>query len=309
MKSFFLIFNAFIFMSCSSGEKKKVEFIGKEPSSIEVYSEKKLDQLSESDFSVDPRYKYQNEKFSKKGMSFIQSESMLRLDYEDFKQISSISGPLTKSLRECVSGNKLKAYKYFDYLYKYYAQKSNYWVYRGNCSFHLGELERSVRFYLKAKELGAPESLVSNNLAVVYLKKGNVLKAKKILFSKGASSTRSNSILFNRALILSSFGLYEKSQKILSKILEKNFSDNDVLFLAGKNYLNLGDPNSALSYLERIDKNLFSKFDFGFLMARAFFESHQHSKAEVILGRVVAKSKEDKHSIMLLRNKYIKGSK
>ena len=309
MRSFSVIFCFLSLVGCASKKEPSIEFKGKEPSSIEVYSEKKLDELSESDFSIDPRYKYKNEAFSKKGMSFIQSESMLRLDYDDFKQISSISGPLTKSLRECVAGNKLKAYKYFDYLFKYYSQKSSYWIYRGNCSFHLGELERSVRFYLKAKDLGASKPLVDNNLAVVYLKKGNVLKAKKLLFGKGKGSTKSSSILFNRALILSSFGFFERSQKVLSKIIEKNYSDNDVLFLAGKNYLNMGDSASAISFLERIDQSKLSRFDYGFLMARALFEGHQHSKARVILSRVRADGEEQKRSLQQLKNKYLGGVK
>lgn len=293
--------------SCSTSEEKKIEFSGKGPSSIDLYSEKKLDELSESDFSLDPRYKYQNENFSKKGMSFIQSESMLRLDYEDFKQVSSVSGPLTKSLRECVAGNKVKAYKYFDYLYKYYAKKSSYWIYRGNCSFFQGEFERSIRFYLKAKELGASSSLINNNLAVVYLKRGSILKAKKLLFGQRDNSTKSNSILFNKALILSSFGFFKKSQDILSKIIERNYSDNDVLFLAGKNYLNLGDSASSLSFLNRIDRNRLSSFDFGFLMSRALFENHQISKANIILSRVKIVNERQRSQVKKLRNKYIKG--
>jgi len=307
MKHFFLSILLIALFSCSTTSEKKVEFKGKRPSSIEVYNEKKLDEIEESDFSIDPRYEFKNENFSKKGMSFIQSESMLRLGFEDFKQISSISGPLTKSLRECVSGNKLKSYKYFDYLYKYYSDKSSYWIYRGNCSFHLKEYERAIRFYLKAEMLGASKALVNNNLAVVYLKKGNLLKAKKLLFGKDSRNTKSNSLLFNKAIILSRFGYYKESQNILSKIIEKNYSDDDVLYLAGKNYLNLGDSASALSFLERINKGKIARFDFGFVFARALFENHQHSKANAVLSRIQALDNDQKQKLLLLRGKYLGG--
>ena len=97
MRFFSVLFCFLFFVGCASRKEVNIEFKGKEPSSIELYSEKKLDQLSESDFSVDPRYEYKNEAFSKKGMSFIQSESMLRLNYDDFKQISSVSGLCQKA--------------------------------------------------------------------------------------------------------------------------------------------------------------------------------------------------------------------
>ena len=289
--------------SCSSNEKKEVVFKGKEPSSLDVYSEKKIDQIEESDFSIDPRYKFQDERFTKKGMSFIQSESMLRLDYDDFKSISSISGPLSKALRECVAGDKNKAYQYFDYLFKFYRAKSNYWIYRGNCSFHLKDYERSIRFYLKAKNLGASKDLVNNNLAVVYIKRGNILKAKKLLLGIG-SSAKGNSILFNQALVYTSFGYFKKSQKILAKILEKNFSDDDVLFLSGKNYLNLSDSVSALTFLERISKSKLSRFDYGFVFARALYENNNKKKALVVLSRLKTSSAGERKAISKLRDRY-----
>jgi Flp pilus assembly protein TadD len=294
----------FLTFSCSSNKKEEVIFKGKEPSSLDIYSEKKIDQISESDFSLDPRYKFEDERFSKKGMSFIQSESMLRLGYDEFKSISSISGPLTKALRECVSGKKKKAYQYFDYLFKYYRLKSSYWVYRGNCSFHLKDYERSIRFYLKAKNLGGKKELINNNLAVVYIKRGNLLKAKKLLLELGEQNIRGNSILFNQALVYTSFGYFKKSQSILAKILEKNFSDDDVLFLAGKNYLNLSDSVSALGFLERISQSKLSRFDYGLVYARALFENNNNKKALVILSRIKLVSPTERKAVSKLREKY-----
>ena len=49
---------------------------------------------------------------------------MLKLGPLDFKEISSISGPLTKALKECVFGSE-KARKYFNYLFKYYSENQS----------------------------------------------------------------------------------------------------------------------------------------------------------------------------------------
>ena len=90
-------------VGCGSSQKvKEVKFSGKSPSSLEEYSEKELSNLNEFDFSVDPRYEYEKEMLSGQNISFIQTESMLKLGPLDFKEISSISGPLTKALKKSV---------------------------------------------------------------------------------------------------------------------------------------------------------------------------------------------------------------
>ena len=82
MKSFVILTSLAFLFSCSSTKKvKEVKFSGKAPSSLEEYSEKELSKLSESDFSVDPRYEYEKEILSGKNISFIQTESMLKLGH------------------------------------------------------------------------------------------------------------------------------------------------------------------------------------------------------------------------------------
>jgi len=89
--------------------------------------------------------------------------------------------------------------------------------------------------------------------------------------------------------------------------MEKNFSDNDVLFLAGHNYLNLGNSDMALNYLDRLSSVKKNNFDQGFTFARALFESRRDKEALTILSRLRVTNKMQKKKIEQLRGFYTSG--
>tara|TARA_X000000950_G_C13853842_1_gene635754 strand:- start:348 stop:1280 length:933 start_codon:yes stop_codon:yes gene_type:complete len=310
MKSLVILTSLALLVGCGSSQKvKEVKFSGKSPSSLEEYSEKELSNLNESDFSVDPRYEYEKEMLSGQNISFIQTESMLKLGPLDFKEISSISGPLTKALKECVFGSGKKARKYFNYLFKYYSEKPEYWIYRGNCSLHKKNFNFAKRFYLKAKSLGASEEIIYNNLAVVEFKKGDALKAKNYLFKVNSSRIKSHSLLFNQALIYSSFGFFNESERLLDKVFQKNTNDSGVLFLSGFNNYHTGNFQRSVQLFEGMTKSKLTIFDFGFYYANALIKDSKPGKAISVLSRIQAKTKSQKKALAKLKNSLSRGGK
>ena len=142
---------------------------------------------------------------------------------------------------------------------------------------------------------------------MIEIRKGHLIKAREYLQKVNVKNSKSNSLRFNKALVLSSFGFFKKSQDLLDEIMEKNFSDNDVLFLAGHNYLNLGNSDMALNYLDRLSSVKKNNFDQGFTFARALFESRRDKEALTILSRLRVTNKMQKKKIEQLRGFYTSG--
>ena len=277
----------FLLLGCStSSNEEQVVRVPNTVPSVGDFAEKGIDDLQEYDFALEKSYQFPPEIFPKGKFDVISSESFSALNPIEIKDIASISGPLTKLASMCLSKDYKRFFKLSDYLYRFYEKKTAYWLTIGNCYLRRGNLNMALLKYEQGLLIEKKNQALINNIALIYLKKGNRYKALNIINEIMKERVQYISVLQNYAILLNSFGDYKESLKFSKKLIDKNVVGESVYFLVGHNLLQMGKFAEARIYFEKISKSKLRKFDIGVNYAISLYQTGDSENALRLLESI-----------------------
>ncbi len=167
------------------------------------------------------------------------------------------------------------------------AKSARYWSWLGNCLAWHNELREAHFFFglalgvVQGKE---EEAMVKNNLAVVYLKLGRVVRAFDLLVEAGKLAPQFVTPAFNIIQIYVAQNMNREALQLLSRAPFETSADPEVLHLKGLAHLQNGDAAAAGIFLQQIPEIFHTREDFALTLAHWHLELGRPARAQELLS-------------------------
>lgn len=255
MKYLYWISLSFL-VACSSG-KVKVPPPVKEIPSTAFHKERPLKKGEVPDFYVQA---------TRTLNPALQDETLDRHADQELKAMQA-SDPLVEMSLLCSKKEFKAAFDTASRAYDRYQKIAAYWNLIGNCHLNQGSQRKALLFYNKALEVAPNYAPALNNIGVMYSRQGLDQKALVAFERAFKQSKFSKTPRYNLAKLYLSYGLAELALPLFQGLLEGAPSDADILNAMASTYFLLSDYQKALSYYQRIPRELWSQAEIGLNMA------------------------------------------
>lgn len=268
----------FILVGCSSGPSKH------EPS-------KPVEQITNDDFKKDkPLSSKEVTDFysiGPKSMSpALQDETLDRYTAEEIAQLADMNDPLLELSVRCSKQDFDKAFALASKMFNKYQKISAYWNQVANCHLNQGSQRKALLFYNKALEVSPNYVPALNNIGVLYSRQGQDQKALVAFEKANAQSKFAKTPRYNLAKMYLTYGLAESALPIFQGLLSTATEDVDLNYAVGSSYFLMSDYQRALSYYQKIPRDLWESAEYGLNIALTFKKVGRAEDAKKIFGSV-----------------------
>lgn len=247
--------------------------------------------LENTDFIPAPEvpYRSENDFFSSQvaDADSLSSESIARLPDSHLQRVARESNdPISRALSFCYQNRFDEAFRIIDESYDEYKSHPSYWNQLGTCYFLLGEINKSLLYYNKARGIDEGYAPAINNIGVIYQRQGFEQKALSAFEEAAELNTFSRTPSFNLAQLYLKHGFAGKSRNLLAGLHQNHQGDRDVLNGIATSYLLDGEAERAVVYYNRIPRSEHSRPYIGLNFSVALKMIGRDRDAETVFSQV-----------------------
>jgi tetratricopeptide (TPR) repeat protein len=197
----------------------------------------------------------------------LQDETLDRFSPEEREKFEDAKDPLLLISLHCHRKEFEKAFAVSEANFHRYQKIAAYWNLVANCHLKQGSMRKALLFYNKALEVKPNYVPALNNIGVMYNLQGEPQKALVAFERAYQKSKFSKTPRFNLAKLYLKNGLADLALPLFEGLLKEAPSDVDLLNSVASAYFIKGNYETALSYYQKIPRDLWSKPEIGLNLA------------------------------------------
>ena len=193
----------------------------------------------------------------------LQDETLDRYTVEELEKMAGSDDPLMEISLRCSKKDFDQAFAVASKAFNRYQKIPAYWNLVGTCHLNQGSQRKALSFYNKALEVSPNYVPAVNNRGVMYSRQGEDQKALVAFERANKQSPFSKTPRYNLARLYLSYGLTESALPLFQGMLNETPGDIELINAVASCYFMLSDYQKALSFYNRIPKDLMERAEFG----------------------------------------------
>lgn len=266
MKKVFIIFLGLFLVSCGSSQIKDDRLSDEDLADLQGLTNDDFKPVRDIRYNSEADYHVIGDVVN----DALKDESLAKIDPERIEEVEkNIQGVMGL----CYLGKTAEGLKKLDELYPKFKKNPSFWNQMGSCYLKQGQYRKAKIFYNKSLSLDKSYVPAINNLGVIYIKEAKDQKALAA-FNEVLKFKNSKTARYNLANMYIKYGQFVKAEKMLMSLKNTYPKDKDIILSLAFSRLYRGDSNAALSYMSKLDDKLLRRPGFSL----ALFYSYKLKK-------------------------------